>query len=115
MKAASEAKSSTHCKCSWFYGKSDYEYGWGLVNGKEAAKLILNNVSKSIFKEKKLINGLHKNFSINTIQPLSVYNIDPDGVKTDSGVEDSRTPILINNLDLKLIKDRVVFYPEIKP
>jgi hypothetical protein len=26
-------------------------------------------------------------------------------------VKDSRTPILINNLDLKLIKDRVVFYP----
>jgi hypothetical protein len=52
-----------------------------------------------------------KTFSINTIQPLSVYNIDPDRVKTDSGVEDSRTPILINNLDLKLIKDRVVFYP----
>jgi hypothetical protein len=43
------------------------------------------------------------------------YNIDPDRVKTDSGVEDSRTPILINNLDLKLIKDRVVFYPGIKP
>jgi hypothetical protein len=56
------------------------------------------------------MTGSTQNFSINTIQPLSVYNIDPDRVKTDSGVED-RTPILINNLDLKLIKDRVVFYP----
>jgi hypothetical protein len=54
---------------------------------KEAAKLISNNVSKSIFKEKTWsMTGLHKNFSINTIQPLSVY-IDPDRVKTDSGVE----------------------------
>jgi hypothetical protein len=49
---------------------------------KEAAKLILNNVSKSIFKEENLImtGSTHKTFLSNTIQPLSVY-IDPDRVK----------------------------------
>jgi serine protease AprX len=98
-----------------FTAGPDYEYGWGLANGKEATKLISNNGSKSIVKEENLNNnGVYTNtFSINTIQPLSVSIAwtDPAGVKTASGVEDSRTPVLINNLDLKLIKDGVVFYP----
>jgi hypothetical protein len=54
-----------------------------------------------------------KTFSINTIQPVSC-NIDPDRVKTDSGVEDSRTPILINSLDLKLINQSCI-YPKLNP
>jgi serine protease AprX len=93
----------------------DYEYGWGLANGKEAAKLVSNNGSKSIIKEENLINGgvYTRTFSINSTQPLSVSIAwtDPAGVKTASGIEDSRAPILINNLDLKLRKDGVVFYP----
>ncbi len=93
----------------------DYESGWGLANGKEAAKLISYNGSKSIIKEETLINnGVYtRTFSVKTAQPLSVSITwtDPVGVITPSGVEDSRTPILVNNLDLKIFKDNVVYYP----
>lgn len=98
-----------------YYSGPDYEYGWGLANGKEAARLISNNGSKSLIKEETLINNVvyTKTFSIDTAQPLSVSITwtDPVGVITASGVEDSRNPVLINNLDLKLIKDGFVFYP----
>ncbi|MFT5646319.1 MAG: serine protease AprX [Aureispira sp.] len=116
MKAASVRGLICHTASeAGFTTGPDYEYGWGLANGKEAAKLISNNGIKSIIKEENLINdGVYtRTFSINTTQPLSVSIAwtDPAGVKTASGVEDSRAPILINNLDLKLIKDGVVFYP----
>lgn len=116
MKAASVRGLICHTASeAGFTTGPDYEYGWGIANGREAAKLISNNGSKSIIKEENLINNevYRKTFSINTTQPLSVSIAwtDPAGVKTASGVEDSRTPNLINNLDLKVIKDGVVFYP----
>jgi len=93
----------------------DYESGWGLANGKEAAKLISYNGSKSIIKEENLINnGVYtRAFSVNTAQPLSVSIAwtDPVGVIAPSGIEDSRSAILVNNLDLKIFKDDVVYYP----
>lgn len=98
-----------------YYSGPDYEYGWGLANGKEAATLISNNGIKSLIKEETLLNNAvyTKTFSIDTAQPLSVSITwtDPVGAITASGVEDSRNPVLINNLDLKLIKDGFVFYP----
>jgi hypothetical protein len=60
------------------------------------------------------MTGLHKNFFYKYYSTFVSFNIDPDRVKTDSGVEDSRTPILINNLDLKLINQSCI-YPKLNP
>jgi hypothetical protein len=54
-----------------------------------------------------------KKITVNTTQPLSVSIAwtDPVGVITASGVEDSRNSVLVNNLDLKVFKDDVIYYP----
>ncbi|MFV8344934.1 S8 family serine peptidase [Flavobacterium sp. ZB4P13] len=98
-----------------YYNGPDYEYGWGLANGKEAALLISNNGSKSVIKEENLVENtlFSKLITLNTSQPLSISIAwtDPVGTIVSSGIEDSRTSVLVNNLDLKVIKDNVVYYP----
>jgi subtilisin family serine protease len=116
MKAASVRGLICHtANEAGFWLGPDYESGWGLANGKEAAKLISYNGSKSIIKEETLIESVPytKKITVNTTQPLSVSIAwtDPVGVITASGVEDSRNSVLVNNLDLKVFKDDVIYYP----
>jgi serine protease AprX len=116
MKAASVRGLICHtANEAGFWLGPDYESGWGLANGKEAAKLISYNGSKSIIKEETLIESVPytKKITVNTAQPLSVSIAwtDPVGVITASGIEDSRNSVLVNNLDLKVFNDDVIYYP----
>ena len=92
----------------------DYEYGFGLADGFSAANIIKNNGVTSLLNEKNLINNdvFNLTFSIGQLQDVNAticWN-DPAGLTNGSSM-DNRTPRLVNNLDLKIIKDGVTYFP----
>jgi serine protease AprX len=96
----------------------DYEYGWGLANGKEAAKLISSSGKTSLLLETTLTDKVvfTKKISIATPRELNVAIAWTDPVPFGAVVtpitDDSRTPKLANNLDLKLISESgTIYYP----
>lgn len=96
----------------------DYEYGWGLANGKEAAKLISSNGKTSLLLETTLTDKIvyTKNVSISTPRALSVAIAWTDpvafGAVVTPVIEDNRTTNLVNNLDLKIIDaNGTVYFP----
>lgn len=95
----------------------DYEFGWGLANAKAAAKLISNNGTNALITEQTLNNNtiFSRNISISTSQPLSVSVAWTDPASTITSVSaadaDNRVSKLVNNLDLEITKDGVVYYP----
>lgn len=93
----------------------DYQFGWGLPDGTAAAQLISNKNTSSIIEENTLNNQevYTKTISINSVQNLSVDLAWTErlGVSNSSSEIDNRTPRLINNLDLKVIKDGTIYYP----
>lgn len=93
----------------------DYSFGWGLADGQSAAQIISNKGVSSIFDELSLQNSstYTTTFTINSIQDINVAIAwtDPTGSANASTDEDNRTPRLRNNLDLKVIKNGVTFYP----
>jgi hypothetical protein len=97
------------------YPGPDYEFGWGLANAEAAANIISNRNISSILEENTLLNSgtFTKQVSIATAQTLSVSIAwtDPVGIQNSSTDIDNRSPRLINNLDLKILKDGVTYYP----
>jgi subtilisin family serine protease len=87
----------------------DYRFGWGLPDGTAAAQIISNKNISTIVEENTLNNGqvYTKNITINSVQDINVAIAWTDriGVANLSGDIDNRTPRLINNLDLKILKD----------
>ena len=97
------------------YPGPDYEFGWGLANTEAAANIISNRNVSSVLEENTLLNTgtFTKQVSIATAQTLSVSIAwtDPVGIQNSSTDIDNRSPRLINNLDLKILKDGVTYYP----
>ena len=93
----------------------DYRFGWGLPDGTAAAQIISNKNISTIVEENTLNNEqvYTKNITINSIQDINVAIAWTDriGVANLSGDIDNRTPRLINNLDLKILKDGTTYYP----
>jgi len=96
----------------------DYEYGWGLANGKSAAKLISGNGTSSLILETTLTNKVvySKQITLSAARPLSasICWTDPVGVGAvfTPITADNRTPKLVNNLDLKIIDNTgKIYYP----
>jgi hypothetical protein len=92
----------------------DYQYGWGLINVKAAADVVLTH--KADTNRPKLIEGKLSNptngiitytnnctFVWDGVSPIRATLVwtDPAGLAATN--TDSRTPNLINNLDLKII------------
>lgn len=93
----------------------DYEFGWGLADGYNAAEVISNKGTSAIFDELTLSNSevYTATFTINSTQDINVAIswTDPTGSPNVGNDEDNRTPRLINNLDLKVIKNGTTYYP----
>jgi len=92
----------------------DYRFGWGLPDGGVAAQLITNKGVSSIMEENVLFNGQSytKTISITTPQNISVDLAWTDRQGTSNGGEvDNRTARLVNNLDLKVLRNGVTYYP----
>ena len=98
------------------YGNGpDYSFGWGLADGRKAAQIISNKDTSSLLEMNTLSNGqtITKNITISNQQKLefTICWTDPTAAANPSGVNDDRTPRLINNLDLKVFKDGTIYYP----
>jgi len=98
-----------------FYVGPDYEFGWGLANAELAANIITNKNGSTILEENTLNAGqtFTKQISIPATQKLSVTICwtDPQAVANSSSSNDNRTPRLRSNLDLKVLKDGIIYYP----
>lgn len=92
----------------------DYKFGWGLPNGVKMASTITNNNVSSLVQETSINNGETQTFNViaNGDEPLkvSISWTDKPGT-TNNGTEDLATPALVHDLDIKLTKDGVDYYP----
>jgi serine protease AprX len=97
------------------YPGPDYEFGWGLGNAESAARIISGKDVTSVLQENTLNNGqvFTKQISITSTQNITatICWTDPTGVENISTDVDNRTPRLVNNLDLKILKDGITYYP----
>lgn len=100
----------------------DYKFGWGLLNVKAAADVILVHKAQPIrprFYEGQLSNAAKVqsfSFSWDGVTPLkaTLCWTDPAGSAQTAG--DSRMPNLVHNLDLRITSpDGTVFQPYVMP
>ena len=93
----------------------DYEFGWGLADARTAANIITNSGGSAVLEENILNPGqvYTKQIQVNTTQRLSatICWTDPVGNPNNSGVNDPRLARLKNNLDIKILKDGITYYP----
>lgn len=94
----------------------DYRNGWGLVNAKRSAQVILNNATSSLILEKALDTVTREyefefNLSDNSDSEIALVWNDPAG-DSKNGVLNDTTPVLVNDLDLMIIgPDNTEYYP----
>ncbi|WP_159780676.1 S8 family serine peptidase, partial [Flavobacterium sp. 9AF] len=99
-----------------YYVGPDYEYGWGLVDVKEAASIINDkSLNKAIIDELLLNNSstYTRSFSISNPSNIkvSICWTDPASNSVNSSTVDPDVTYLVNDLDLKLTKNGVDYYP----
>jgi PKD repeat protein len=94
----------------------DYVYGWGLLNTKGAAEIILNeNGSSDVIREEKLEQGavFENEFISDGVTPIriSIAWTDPSGNPTSPSVNPQNL-MLVNDLDLRIIDEQGnTFFP----
>ncbi|MBK0383294.1 S8 family serine peptidase [Pedobacter sp. SD-b] len=93
----------------------DYIYGWGLLNVERAANLIKLNGTKSLISERTLSQGEVYNLQVTTSGygpfKVTICWTDPEGIPNATGTLNNRTPKLVNDLDLRIIKGANTFLP----
>ncbi|WP_194852451.1 S8 family serine peptidase [Nonlabens antarcticus] len=100
----------------------DYRFGWGVLNVEAAAKMILANNQSSVIEEKILSSGENYQASFSTqsadlltftlswTDRVGAYPGDEEDNSTP--IEDDPTPILVNDLDIKVTSaDGTEFFP----
>ena len=97
----------------------DYEYGWGLLNTKTAARLISNdfdNSGKHRIIEGVLSNGTTESVVVDVTDAEAILRVtlvwhDPPGDPVLPMVLDATTSMLVNDLDLRVISGGSTFFP----
>ncbi|WP_052705262.1 S8 family serine peptidase [Flavobacterium sp. 316] len=94
----------------------DANFGWGLLNAKKAAEVLTNNGLDSWVSEENLLQGqtFSKTVISDGVNPLiaSITWTDlPGEVNNGNRPDNDPTPALVNNLDIKITKDGVIYYP----
>lgn len=87
----------------------DYQFGWGLLNTQRAAQTITDDIAEPDIIQDYLLTGggeisltLNSNGSV-PLKATIVWN-DPAGTPVSNQV-DSRTPMLVNDLDLRISRN----------
>uniref|UniRef100_UPI00404B6BFC S8 family serine peptidase n=1 Tax=Flavobacterium sp. TaxID=239 RepID=UPI00404B6BFC len=92
----------------------DHMFGWGLVNAKKSAEIITNaNVTSLILENTLNQNQVYSRniYSAGTVPlEVSISWTDRAG-QANSGVVDLNTPVLVNDLDVRLTRNNDVFFP----
>lgn len=93
----------------------DYIYGWGLLNMTAAAQTLTDNGGKTIVSEKTLAQGQTQTYNIvasgSSLLAATISWTDPEGTATAEGVINSRTPKLVNDLDIRVSDGTTTFSP----
>jgi hypothetical protein len=93
----------------------DYKMGWGVINSKSAVEAIANKGFSSIISEETLTEGETKTYKVvaNGTEPLSasISWTDPATGAVNSGTLNDMSAALINDLDIRIIKDGKTFLP----
>lgn len=87
----------------------DYRFGWGLMNGRGAADLMVSDAT-TVSDTKKIVNGTYNGSTVTYLrmsdgtQPIKVTLVwtDPAGAPNTGGLDDS-TKALVNDLNLTVI------------
>jgi hypothetical protein len=92
----------------------DAIFGWGLLNSKRAAQVISNNPQFSIISELTLTPNETYTLNVNSdnVSELiaSISWTDPSGV-ANTGIINLTTPVLVNDLDIRVIKNGTTHLP----
>jgi hypothetical protein len=93
----------------------DYKFGWGLLNMTAAAQALTDNGGKSIVSEKTISQGQTQTYNVvasgSTLLAATISWTDPEGTATTEGVINSRTPKLVNDLDIRVSDGTTTFTP----
>ncbi len=93
----------------------DYKFGYGLVDAFRAAETLLNVNSNSILQNQILNNGETKTIQVTAKgdEPLkvSIAWLDPAGTPLPQVVLNDRTPMLVNDLDLRVTHENTTYFP----
>ena len=96
----------------------DAKMGWGLLNAKKAVETITGNGLTSWISEENLTQGQTFNTTVKSnggsSNPLiaSITWTDLPGVANNGTLGDNNiTPVLVNDLDIRITKDGTTFYP----
>ncbi|MFV0304613.1 MAG: S8/S53 family peptidase [Moheibacter sp.] len=93
----------------------DYKFGYGLIDAFRAAQTILNTNTDSYTMNLVLSEGGSYTYEVKAIggQPLkaTIAWIDPAGESLGNVVLNDRTPMLVNDLDLRVTDGGTTYYP----
>lgn len=92
----------------------DGRFGWGIFNAEKAAQAITNNGTTALILQRSLSQGQEYEIEIEATggEPViaSISWTDLPG-NTNNGTTDSSTPVLVNNLDLRLTQNGETYMP----
>ncbi|NHZ86985.1 MAG: S8 family serine peptidase [Planctomycetia bacterium] len=93
----------------------DYQYGWGLLNAERAASLITLDSYNNYIIDEQVLSGsgiFTKSIYSDGTKPLKITICwtDPPGIPVEDQLN-PRTPMLINDIDLRVTKETNTFYP----
>jgi hypothetical protein len=93
----------------------DSSFGWGLMDVRAAALVIQGNGETSIIEENVLNQGSSYSFDVisDGVNELvaTISWTDPEGPIVNTGTVDIQTPVLVNDLDLRITKNEEVYFP----
>jgi hypothetical protein len=93
----------------------DYKFGWGVLDMGKAAQAITNNGVKGAIKEFAIQQGQTQTYTVVTTgdEPLAatIAWTDPEGTPNAAGTLNSRTPKLVNDLDITMSDETGLFNP----
>lgn len=93
----------------------DPKFGWGILNSKRAAEVIEAVDLNSRIEEKELKNGEEFAMKVTVAEgetlSVSISWTDPAFSKNLHGTVNDPTRVLVNDLDLRIVKDGEVYYP----
>jgi hypothetical protein len=98
------------------YDGPDYEFGWGLIDAAGAAQAITaKNNSTAIIDQLVLNNATTytRDINVSSLSDLkvSICWTDPASSFVNNGIIDPTTSYLVNDLDVKLTKSGINYYP----
>ncbi len=93
----------------------DYKFGYGLINALEAARTIVNADGKYYAADQILHDGSTFTMTFKAVggEPVkaAISWLDPGGQPLADRPLNDRTPMLVNDLDLRITKGSDTFYP----